>query len=119
MEARRAHMCALFRETTDALVRDETHTAGSNLRENFTWVRHRQRAIFIKVWHVGLRRTINATILVRRTWIQAIASYDIDDRSIEWFHDGRVKRHCSLRTPLGAFLRDLFERPERIALSVH
>jgi hypothetical protein len=119
MEARRAHLRALFREATDALVRDEMHTAGSDIRDQFTWVRNRQRAIFIKVWRVGLRRTLEATILVRRTWIQAIASYDIDDRSIEWFHDDRVKRHCSLRTSFGAFLRDLFERPERVALSVH
>jgi hypothetical protein len=118
MEARRAHLRALFRESTGALVRGETHT-GSDDNDKTVWVRHRQRAIFIRAWLSGLRRTIQAVFVVRRNWINAIAIYDIDDRSIEWFHDSQIKRHCSQRTPFGAFLRDLFERPERVALSVH
>ena len=118
MEARRAHLRALFRETTDALVRGETLT-GSQDNDETVWVRNRPRAIYMRAWIAGLLRSIQVGFVVRRTWINTIAIYDIDDHSIEWFDTHRVNRHCSLRTPFGAFLRDLFEHPERVALWVH
>ena len=124
VEAREAHLNTLFRDATGALVsgKGEHTSSGQHFvgRNNAIslWVRSRQRGVLIKVWRVRMQRTIQATLIVFHKWIQGTMSYDMDDRSVEWWTMGDKKRkcHCSLRTTFGSFLLDLFHHPDRVAL---